>query len=195
MIVGYDHRAAHGGWYPQAGTTNLDWYSSNPGWIPGAYGADPPANGAGAAGAGAGAPAGAPLTGTDIAALIASIGGVAVGVANTAVQADLANQLATQSGLTQQQAADNQNQLMSLLTLYSQGQQTQNQPAATTQQQQQGAMDQQAALDGLAAVLNQPEEKGMGGGAIAGIAIGATVLLGGIVFFATRAGRGNRYHY
>ena len=181
--AGYDHRAVHGGLYPHIGTQQLMPYHGDPGWHPGftGYGAegDAPATDAAAT-----PPAGAALSGTDIAAMIAAglagIGQLAAGIG----QAEAAKSLAETAGLNSAQATAYEAEIATLLAQIQAGQQS-----GTTA----GATDAAMTADQLALLLAQAKEEqdeGMSPGAIAAIAVGGVALLGTIVFFATKAGRG-----
>jgi hypothetical protein len=195
--AGYDHRAVHGGLYPHIGTQQLMPYHGDAGWHPGytGYGQDGAANGAanGAAGGAAGAGA-AGLSGADVAALITAISGAAAGFVGAVAQAEAANTLAEQAGLNQQQADKYQAEIAALMEQISAGQ-----ASGTQQGAQEAAMtSEQLAL--LLASAKDEQDEGMSPGAVAAIAIGGVALVGAVIFFATKAGRGahygrHSYHY
>lgn len=197
--AGYDHRAVHGGLYPHIGTQQLMPYHGDAGWHPGytGYGQDGAANGAagGAAGAGAGGPSAGDIDAIAglVQAIMVGTGALVTGVA----QAEAANTLAEQAGLNQQQAEKYQTEIAALMTQIQAGQQS-----GTQQGAQDAAMtaDQLALLIASAKDEQDEEDEGMSPGAVAAIAIGGVALVGAVIFFATKAGRGahygrHSYHY
>jgi len=186
--AGYDHRAVHGGLYPHIGTQQLMPYHGDPGWHPGftGYGTegDAPATDAPATDAPATPPAGPAMSGADIAALIAAGGQTLAALITAGASADAAKSIAEQAGLNAEQSAAYEAEIASLLTQIQAGQ-----DSGTTA----GATDAAMTADQLALLLSQAkaeQDEGMSPGAIAAIAVGGVALLGAIVFFATKAGRG-----